>query len=145
MDKHRQHYSTSSLPNYLGNKAHIYSTENEKKNNMNSLGATDRIPKYSAKLMCNYRTCVAFWLSELQTMDDIKNPLWLRSCLGSLEPFEAVDHKLSPLSTPPLFREMKESSDFFATDVFHGKIISPIFTAREEQTGSVSPTEKRQK
>lgn len=69
-----------------------------------------------------------------------KNPLWLRSCLGSLEPFEAVDHKLSPL-----FREMKESSDVFATDVSCWKIISPMFTAREEQTGRASYTEKSEK
>lgn len=84
---------------------------------MNNLGATDRIPTHSAKLTCNYRTCVAFWqlseLSELQTMSDNKNPLWSRSCLGSSESFEVIGHQLSPLSTPPLFIEMKESSDFF--------------------------------
>lgn len=74
-------------------------------------------------------------------MYDIKNPLWSRRCLGSLELFEVVDHKLSPLSTPPLFKEMKESSDFFfATDLSPLKIISPIFTAREEQTRSASHT-----
>lgn len=70
------------------------------KKKINNLGATDRIANYSAKVMGSYRSCEDFWqlseLSELQCMT--KNPLWLRSCLGSLEPFEAVDHKLSPLS-----------------------------------------------
>lgn len=143
MDKHKQHYTKPSLPKHLENKAPIYSTENEKKHEQ--FGSYRQNPHILSKTHMQRQNLCSLLATEWAlraTMYDNKNPLWLRSCLGSLKPFEVVGHQLSPLSTPPLLQELKESSDFFATDVSRWKIISPIFTGREGQTGCASHTEK---
>lgn len=110
MDKHKQHYTKPSLPKHLENKAPIYSTENEKKHEQ--FGSYRQNPHILSKThMQRQNLCSLLateWALRATTYDN-KNPLWLRSCLGSLKPFEVVGHQLSPLSTPPLLKELKES------------------------------------
>lgn len=103
-------------------------------------GSFEQNPPILSKTQCKYRACVGSWqlneFSQLQIMYDNINLLWSGSCrVHSSESYQATDCKLSPLSAPTLlYRDEGESSKVFATDVSSWKIISPIFTAIEEQT-----------
>lgn len=135
VDKYRQLYSNPSLAKHLLNKAAIYSIQNETK--IQSFKQNPPILSKTHMQIQSLRRLLTAKFSQPQIMYDNINPLWLGSCLDhSGESYRVVDRELAPLSTPTLLeRDEGENSKVFASAVSSWKIISPIFTAIEEQTG----------